>query len=140
MKSKISRVIIAAVLIFTMIPGVAVLAAEDDSGIMPRDEGILSSKPHLTISDSGLANCYAQVRVSPGYTADIELTLMRRAPSSSSWSEVMSWTDDTTPYSIDKYQLVTKGYIYQLKLDVNVYNSDGVLVSDPIKHSDEVEY
>ena len=123
-----------------MLSGGAALAAVKDPGdeAMPLYEGVYAIKATLGIPDSNWAQCYAHVTLSAGYTADAELTLMRQASGSTTWTPVKTWNDDQLPIEIETEWHVSEGYTYKLELNVRVYNSAGICVENPVKYSNIV--
>ena len=119
--------------------------AADDTGpsaglISPMYEVISNIYISLDISSSGKASCYADVNTSPAYSCDLTVELQEN--SGSSWTTIKTWTasDDGTGYTyVDGTWYVLPG-AYQLKVTIEVYNSRGVLVEDPIEYSDTRYY
>ena len=137
---------ISFALCFVLVISLSVIGASaynigaDAELISPRYEVISNVYISLDISSSGKASCYADVNTSPAYSCDLTVELQEK--SGSSWTTIKTWTatDDGTGYTyVDGTWYVLPG-AYQLKVTIEVYNSRGVLVEDPIEYSDTRYY
>lgn len=135
--------IVLCVIIVMSFTAIGVVADETDpsaGSISPMYEVIYNVYISLDISSSGKASCYADVDTSPAYSCDLTVELQEK--SGSSWTTIKTWTatDDGTGYTyVDGTWYVLPG-AYQLKVTIEVYNSRGVLVEDPIEYSDTRYY
>jgi len=93
----------------------------------------------LSISNAGLANCYALVKLL--FTSDtVKLSITLQRQSGSSWSEVKSWsTSGSGSVSLEKEWYVTTG-TYRVYATAQVYNSSGTLLETAIAISNSVQY
>lgn len=135
--------IVLCVIIVMSFTAIGVVADETDpsaGSISPMYEVIYNVYISLDISSSGKASCYADVNTSPAYSCDLTVELQEK--SGSSWTTIKTWTasDDGTGYTyVDGTWYVLPG-AYQLKVTIEVYNSRGVLVEDPVEYSDTRYY
>lgn len=135
--------IVLCVIIVMSFTAIGVVADETDpsaGSISPMYEVIYNVYISLDISSSGKASCYADVNTSPAYSCDLTVELQEK--SGSSWTTIKTWTatDDGAGYTyVDGTWYVLPG-AYQLKVTIEVYNSRGVLVEDPIEYSDTRYY
>ena len=135
--------IVLCVIIVMSFTAIGVVADETDpsaGSISPMYEVIYNVYISLDISSSGKASCYADVDTSPTYSCDLTVELQEK--SGSSWTTIKTWTatDDGAGYTyVDGTWYVLPG-AYQLKVTIEVYNSRGVLVEDPIEYSDTRYY
>lgn len=135
--------IVLCVIIVMSFTAIGVVADETDpsaGSISPMYEVIYNVYISLDISSSGKASCYADVNTSPAYSCDLTVELQEK--SDSSWTTIKTWTatDDGAGYTyVDGTWYVLPG-AYQLKVTIEVYNSRGVLVEDPIEYSDTRYY
>ena len=128
------------VMCFSAKGGVADETDPSAGSISPMYEVIYNVYISLDISSSGKASCYADVNTSPAYSCDLTVELQEK--SGSSWTTIKTWTatDDGAGYTyVDGTWYVLPG-AYQLKVTIEVYNSRGVLVEDPIEYSDTRYY
>ena len=140
MKNTFLRLAVISLLVMIMISGTAFAAVVDDGDvIMPNYVGVSVTSVDLDIN-SGLANCIGRVKTSGSHTADVELSLMKKASGSSSWSSVITWGGNGSNVIFDKYQYVDSGYSYRVKLSADIYNSNGVLVDEVTEYSSTIIY
>lgn len=94
----------------------------------------------LTISSSGLASCYSNVKSSVS-TDKIELTMNLQQYSGGAWKTIKSWdTSGTGTVSLSKTWYVSSGYSYRVQAIAYVYDSSGTLQESPTAYSSTVTY
>ena len=131
---------LSATLLYSSLPVYAASyeTAHDATQIDPRYAGLDETFCQLSIGSSGKATCYGDAKIEDGYEAELTLTLLR-STNGRNWSEVASWSGNGS-HTISKDYYVVKGYKYQAKLTVKVYNNAGKYVATYSAASDIVSY
>ena len=131
--------LIIAVISSTFVPTYAI----DDTFVPTspaRTEGLIISSLKLNISKTGCADCYAEVNLQAGYSAEVTLRLLQKAPNDKAWEEIKEWNDATKPWRINEEWFVASGHSYMLELTIDIYNSQGKYIDTDISNSKIVEY
>ena len=84
---------------------------------------------YFDISNSGLTDDYCQVYIPDNsYTCHLYMYLQRWNSSSGVWETVKSWyAEGSDTITLEKEWYVAYGYAYQLKNNIYVYDSNGLL-------------
>lgn len=105
----------------------------------PDSQYVSNENVSLSISSSGVADCYAYARAISGYTVKITVSLQYNT---GEWEPYKSWTGNKGSTSVvDEDYNVLKGYTYRLKSAVKVYSSSsGALVDSYETYGNVVSY
>lgn len=131
--------------IFIILLSLCAPAYADDSShssTPSRVEGLFNTIIDLNIDSRGLADCFAKITLQSGYSADATLTLLQKNPNSGVWTEVDTWSSNSTNVTlrISETKYVMSGNSYALQLNADIYNSSGKLVDSISKLSDIISY
>ncbi len=94
----------------------------------PRYTRIRTFAATLTISESGYATCYSQVK-STDSSDTIDLTMeLQQSTDGRHWNTIKSWdiSDSSNIVDLDKGWYVSSGYYYQILATAEVYTSSGI--------------
>ena len=122
MKRRIYAVIISLALVVS----IAVMPAHAmEQEIQPRYAGIISVYSSINITTSGRADCYGDIELRNGYTADVTLILMRGQDPS--FTSLKTWTEEGVSgyFEMDKTYYVLSGYDYVVVMSAIVYDENG---------------
>lgn len=81
---------------------------------------------NMTFLSNSSARCTATATVPKGYTAKLELTLLRDNVKQTTWTG-----QGTGTVRLNELWNITHGHVYQLVLTVHVYNSYGGYIENP---------
>ncbi len=111
---------------------------QDSSAIMPCYLAISTCKNDFSIKSSGKTTCIGSTMVQPGYVAGLKIELQQY---NRGWKTIKNWSGSSENYvGMTKYQYVTSGYSYRLKLTHTAKTGSGSTVETVTKYSDTVYY
>lgn len=104
--------------------------------ISPRYQKLTTFYANLEITSNGKASCTAKARAGADY--DVELIAELQRNNGNGWEYVTDWSCNGAPeelVSISKSIYVLKGYTYQVKATVYVYDRQGNFVESSETYS-----
>lgn len=138
MKKSIKTIVLLFAITMLSMITVSASAYSDSqmTGIQLRYIGVEDVISTLYINSSGQANVYGRLKVNPGYSADVTVTLCK-----DSGSSVQSWScPGGENMEIQECRYVASGHSYQVILSATIYNSSGRVVDTVTKDSAVVRY
>lgn len=137
MKNRTIRGVAAFIVSLFMLSSYAFAVSGDQ--IEPRYVGLSSSQPTISISGSGTISCSDVVTIKSGYSAAVVWELLG-GPEGNLTNKGTWKAEGSSALSLDKKRVAVRGYTYQLKATIKVYNASGRCVDDVSFYSKSAKY
>jgi hypothetical protein len=141
MKKRTSTILLTAIALICLLMSTASASSPCDGNIQSRYARLSEFRGKLSISTSGLADCYGRADLL--YITDsVVLTMdLQRSTNGVTWTSYKTWsTSGSSSVELEKYCCVTSGYYYQVAATAKVYDSAGSLTETSSTTSNIVKY
>lgn len=139
MKKNLLKRTATMLLVLCLLASLGLAYAVDTSDHAVARAGYTYARAELSISSTGEADCYGQLRLLTNYTASGTLTLQKK--DGDSWTELKTWSaSGSGSVSCEKTWYVTSGNTYRVEYSMDIYNASGTYVDTATAYSSIVNY